>query len=179
MAGEEPQGEAAPEQQLEVTYELGEEDAVVGYWQGYLGHPLMRRIFFFGALLFVPAAVFAAVAVGGSPALAVVPVGGMLVLLLVLAPWRIRVQARSNPMWRGPHTTWISPQHVGTRTEGVGESQVDWKQILGVKEIPSHILIQSRGGATTLIPRAAFAAPEAAEEFLAAARDWHRAASEG
>lgn len=175
MPENEPEGAAALEPRLEVTYELGEQDAVVGYWQGYLGHPLMRRIFLFGALLFVPAAIFVGMAAGGGLALGMVPIGGVLLLLFVFAPWRIRTQAVHNPLWRGPHTTWISPEHIGTRTEGVGESQAEWTRILRVKEIPSHILVQSKAGATTLIPKVAFPSVQAAEEFLRAAREWHDA----
>jgi hypothetical protein len=158
-------------ERLEVRYELTEQDLVRIYWEGVLGrrHTLYRLVAFVIVLALVSGA-------AGGPIPAAGVVAAVAFLLGVALPWWTRRQARSNPAFRGPHTAWISPEGLGASSEGVGASELTWLNVEQVRATPSHLLLHWRGGVTTLVPRAAFAAPEDAERFVERAEAWRRAA---
>lgn len=160
-------------ERLEVRFELTEADALVGYFQGFLGHPLVRKrlpvvIFFLLTMQY-------GLAVVAGPSAAVAVLAAVVFGFGFLLPAIVRLQARKNDRLRGPHTAWITPEGIGGWTEGVGTTRVVWPLVKEVGGTRTHILVFWQVGATTLIPRSAFASPEEADAFLETARQWHRA----
>lgn len=173
---EEEGSQPTPETRLEVRFELTEADALVGYFQGFLGHPLVRRrmpvvVFFLLVMQY-------GLAVAAGPSAAVAVLAAVVLGFGFLLPGMVRLQARKSERFRGPHTAWITPEGIGGWTEGVGTTRVVWPLVKDVEGTRTHILVFWEAGATTLIPRAAFESPEAAELFLETARQWHRAGRE-
>lgn len=171
VASEEPGGS----ERLEVSFELNEGDALAGYFYGFLGHPLVRRRMPLAFFFFLMMEVGFGLAIGPSAGIALM--AAAILGLGFLIPMLVRMQARRNPRFRGPHTAWITPELVGGWTEGVGTTRITWSHVHDVGDTRSHLLIYWRAGASTLIPKAAFASPEAAEEFFQTAQRWWRAAN--
>lgn len=174
-AGKQP--EAVTPERLEVRFELEEADALVGYFQGFFGHPLVRRRFMPIGMFFLLTMQYG-LAVAAGPSAAVAVLAAMVFGFGFLMPWMVRMNARKSARFRGPHTAWITPEGIGGWTEGVGTTRIVWPLVKEVEGTRTHILVFWQAGATTLIPRAAFESPEAAERFLETARQWHRAGLE-
>jgi hypothetical protein len=97
---------------------------------------------------------------------------GAALLLTFGMRWGTMLLARLNPHLPGPHTLWISPAGFGGQSAGVGEMSLQWGMLEGVYDSPRYIIMQYRSGPATVVPKSAFATPEAAARFLADGQDW-------
>ena len=96
--------------------------------------------------------------------------------------WSRRYRPASRP--GGPVTIAIDPEGYTVRRDGVAEEARTWRGLPGGVGADGEFLVLPRCVLREpkaimdayLIPRRAFATPEAAERFLAAARGWHAAA---
>ena len=109
-----------------------------------------------------------------------------LAVMLAIGPWLLRWQVRrlarrqaGKSRSRPEMTVAISPEGIVTRVRGqAGATARDsWPAITAIEVTKDHIFLkESKSGGefvtARVIPRSAFATPEAAEVFLRAARRW-------
>jgi hypothetical protein len=111
--------------------------------------------------------------------------GVLCILLTALFPpilfGILRLQAlnwtRNNPlMTTRPATLEVTAEGVHSRGEW-GEARVAWNSYHEIVGTPEQILLYRGKTFAEIVPRAAFASPEAADAFLHAAQQWHAAAT--
>jgi hypothetical protein len=118
--------------------------------------------------------------------------GGGGVVVLALGPWLVRRlvgrmarKEAGKKAARSEMTVEISPEGVVTRIPGQpgAAARSSWPTVTAIEETGDHIFLkESKSGGdlvtARVIPRRAFATPEAAEVFVRAARRWKAAARE-
>ncbi len=68
----------------------------------------------------------------------------------------------------------LSLDAAGFRLRGEGfDNRTDWSQVVSLRQAGAYLLIDTHLGGTHIVPRAAFASPEAADAFMARAAALH------
>ena len=81
------------------------------------------------------------------------------------------VPPADSPLYR-PFT--LSLEATGFRVRGEGfDNLTDWNQVTALREAGGRLLIETRVNGTHIVPRLAFASPEAADAFMAKAAALH------
>lgn len=173
-----------PAESLAVTFAMNSEDrrAESAFYQSQRPEFQTNKLGLLFGVVGAAALIFYQSRRDGSPLWIGLVALGMVCLAVGFIWWRRR--SRSLLIEREgegtPVTIRINPEGYAVQRGGVAESSQSWRLVSGVGSNDDFLVFPralSPDGTkvieATLIPRRAFASPEAAEEFLRAARRWH------